>query len=80
VDPVSLLEDTRDVSDPLADRDCEVMYGLPRWLDTLRGRGEMGLLFGLEGDCRLCWAPSRSSHIVAVAIVVVVVVVVAVAR
>lgn len=64
-DPVS-LEDTRDVSDPLADRDCEVMYGLPRWLDTRRGRGDMGLLFGLEGDCRLCCAPSRSSHIVAI--------------
>lgn len=47
-DPVS-VEDTRDASDPLPDRDCDVMYGLPR-LDTRRGRGEMGLLFGLD-DC-----------------------------
>jgi hypothetical protein len=69
-DPVSLLEDTRDVSDPLADRDCDVMYGLPRWLDTRRGSGDMGLLFGWEGDCRLCCAPSRSSHIVAIVAVV----------
>lgn len=48
VDPVS-LDDTKETSDPLADRDCDVTYGLPR-LETRRGRGEIGLLFGLE-DC-----------------------------
>lgn len=42
VDPLS-LDDTRETSDALADRCCEVVYGLPR-LDTLRGRGDIGLL------------------------------------
>lgn len=68
-DPVS-LDETSDASDPLPDRDCDVTYGLPRWLDTLRGRGEMGLLFGLEDCWRLLWAPSLSSHMMVVEVVV----------